>query len=102
MLAAIRFHDQARAEMHKIDCIRADLLLTPEFLAIQAMRPQMPPQRDFAVGQVLDERGLRNGSPLPLRERGWARGVCPGSQRNGRSPLYPALSREANLCTHLL
>jgi hypothetical protein len=76
VLSAIRFHDQARAEMHEIDDITADWLLTPEFLAIQAMRPQVSPQRGFAVGhvlsQVLDERGWRNGPPLPRGERGYS------------------------------
>ena len=39
-------------------------------------------------------------SPLPLRERGWGRGVRPGSRRSDRSPLSPALSREGRGGVH--
>jgi len=69
VLAAIRFDDQARAEMHEIDHIGADLLLAPEFLAIHAVRAQVPPQCVFAVGhvlsQVFDEGDWRNGPLSP-------------------------------------
>ena len=79
MLTAIRLYDQPCSKMYKIGYIRANRLLTPEFFAIQSMRPQLSPQFVLAVGhlasQLLGEFPLfhfpLSPTPLPQGERGF-------------------------------
>lgn len=79
MLAAIGFNNQSHAEMHEINHIRTNGLLTPEFAAIQTMRSQVPPKKGLALchtaSQMLGKLELFHSplspTPLPLGERGF-------------------------------
>lgn len=68
MLATISLDDQPDAKVHEIDDIGAKRLLTPEFLPIQSMGTEMPPEQLFGVrhilSQVLGELALIH-PPLP-------------------------------------
>jgi hypothetical protein len=47
MLAAVDFDDQFVFETHEIDDILPDLLLPPEFAAIELFSPKLLPQNSF-------------------------------------------------------
>ena len=84
MLSTIRFHNQASTKMYKIDHIGANRLLTPEFFAVQPMRPQVSPESVLAVrhvaSQLPDKFMLFHApSPQPLSRKG--RGALTDVQR---------------------
>ena len=72
MMATIDLDDQPCAKTHEIGHVRPNRLLAPEFLAIQTMRAQVPPQLGLALGdalpQVPGELQLFH-SPLPQPPR---------------------------------
>ena len=56
MLPAIGFDDQSRSEMHEIDDVGTDRLLTAELLAIQSVCTQMFPEPMFGIGHLPAEQ----------------------------------------------
>jgi hypothetical protein len=80
VLAAICFHNQSQAEMHKVDDVGADGLLAAELLTIHTVGAQVLPEQLFGVGHVLAQgfgelalvhgRGPSPPAPLPQGARG--------------------------------
>lgn len=78
VLPTVNFDNDMRSEMHEVGDVRADGLLTTEFLAVQTMRPQMTPEQSFCIGHLLPQslgevpcfHQPLSPTPLPQGERG--------------------------------